>query len=400
MANNVVAINPNNASVTTKSALSIAGKYKKFSDITTLPSQPVSTTRPMSAEEIKNKWNNNGETRNHYFNHAKFTPTFYGTTMDELNKSVNLPGDNVNSSYKSFKQTVDFYNRYKVLNPNLILQRGFAHVFFVPPSCNILDEKGNLVSGLQDNPIFKHIYQSTPDVLEEISANRPKHNNDFMMSLSNAVASFPLNDEYIDTTTYGRTFTGYEMQMGRSTIGSKTAGDLSIEFNEDRDLHIYQLHKAWIEYISGVYRGSIAPTDLSIFGKEMDYAGAAYYILTAEDNTTILFWSKYYGIFPTNLPLTQFSYSEGNVIRNLQLSFQYKYMFKEDYDPQIISEFNMNANIGNTANVQYLPNYNPYTGTVGNTWVGTPYIELPDQTKVNTDPSRRHYKLRFMVPKN
>ena len=124
--------------------------------------------------------------------------------------------------------------------------------------------------------------------------------------------------------------------------------------------------------------------------KILDYAGAVYYILTAEDGETILFWSKYYGVFPTNIPSGQYSWAAGNVISNPQLDITYQFSFKEDFNPYSIIEFNANANVG--SNPKYIPVYDAKLGHAGETWVGTPFIEL---VKNNNADCPYVYKLRF-----
>ena len=111
-----------------------------------------------------------------------------------------------------------------------------------------------------------------------------------------------MNDEYINTDTYGKTYTGYKVTYGKHDVESKTAGTIDINFNDDAGFHIYQLIRLWVKYISGVYRGEFSPRNDDVFNKVLDYTGAIYYIITAEDGETILFWSKYYGVFPSTIP--------------------------------------------------------------------------------------------------
>ena len=66
------------------------------------------------------------------------------------------------------------------------------------------------------------------------------------------------------------------------------------------------------------------------------------------------------------------------------------YIDEEDYNPTIFSEFNKNARIYNLSSVRYAPTDDRSLGHVGQTWVGTPYIE---QTMVGSSPT---YKLRYL----
>lgn len=310
--------------------------------------------------------------------------------IEKLNKTVFLPPRN-ETYLSAFEQTVKYYNRFKVANPNLYLQKGFGHIFFVRPSCNIIGTDGNITPSLKNNEVFSYVNQSAPIILKELSKKGCRE-DDFMLSISNAVASFSLNDEYINSDSYGKTYTGYKISYGKHSIESKTAGSFNVTFKDDRNLHIYQLHRLWVEYIDGVFRGNFAPDPDDIFNKILDYCGACYYIMTAEDGETILFWSKYYGVFPTTIPSTQYSWTEGSPITNPQLDISYNYSFKEDFNPYTILEFNYNAN-AETNSGTYVPVYDKELGHVGKTWVGVPFIEL-----VKNDSGLYYYKLRFKKP--
>lgn len=316
-----------------------------------------------------------------------------GVSLDviitRLNETLNIPniGD---TAEKEAEKSAKYYNRFKFANPNLMLQKGFAHVYFVRPNCNILQNDGRtILPELEKNELFEYAYKSAPWLLQELtSLNGSTH--DFMMSLSNAVTNFPTSDEYISTNTYGNTYTGYKIAYGKNNIESKTAGSLSFSFNDDRKLHTYQLHRLWVEYINGVYRGEIAPRTTDIYQKILDYAGACYYIITAEDDETIIFWSKYYGIFPTSVPSSQYAWGAGNFINSTSLDISYQYSFKEDYNPYTIMEFNYNSRV-NINYTNYDPIYDEKLGHVGNTWVNAPFIELQID---NTADCPYVYKLR------
>lgn len=311
--------------------------------------------------------------------------------LEKLHKTLGIIDESTATSTDIFNTSTRNYNRFKMPTVNDILQKGFGHVFFVRPNCNVLVNSGTqLTNNLKNNPIFSYVMKSTPNLVKELVLDNGK-NNDFMFSLSNHSTSFSLNEEYINTDTYGKTFTGYKIAYGKNSIESKTAGTLTLNFQDDRDMHIYQIHKLWLEYISGVYRGEIIPRPDDIFNKVLDYAGACYYIVTAEDNESILFWTKYYGIFPTNLPSDQFSWAKGNVIGNANdISVTYAYSFKVDYDPTILTEFNKNARVYNISNLKYAPVYDKDLGHVGQTWVGTPFIDCV------TNGSKPNYKLRYL----
>lgn len=308
----------------------------------------------------------------------------------KMNKTVYVPNAE-DTVQKSFIRTAKYYNRFKIANPNAPLSKGFAHVFFVRPECNVYDAKtGKMNADLDNNETFKYAWLSTPDLIRELSANNG-YNNDFMLSLSNFASSFSLNDEFIENGSYGNTFIGYKIAYGRNNVDSKTSGSFTVTYSDDRNCHIYQLHRLWVEYINGVYRGSILPLGYNVLNKILDYVSAVYYFLTAEDGETIIFWSKYYGVFPTVIPASQYSWAAGNVISNPTLDIEYQYSFKEDFNPYTMLEFNYNSRV-DVNGTKYIPSYDPKLGHTGETWVGAPFVEL---VKSESNDCPYVYKLRF-----
>ena len=309
--------------------------------------------------------------------------------LKKLNRTVGII-DNGDLSYETLYQEfpATLYNRFKLPVASDKLMRGFGHVFFVRPNCNVLRE-GKLTSAVKNNATFSHIFNNSPRVLNELVINNGT-DHDFALAISNAATNFPLSDEFIEAENYGRTWTGYKIAYGKHNIDSKTAGEITINYRDDRNLHIYKIHKLWVEYISGCYRGEMYPRDDDLIDKILDYASAVYYVLTAEDGETVLFWTKYYGVFPTTIPSDPFTWAEGNVVGNPEFSITYKYSFKEDYNPLAITEFNRNARMENVSTVRYAPVYDPELGHSGDTWVGKPFIEIVK------NGSYAEYKLRFI----
>lgn len=309
--------------------------------------------------------------------------------VSQMNKSVFLPSDN-QTHHNILETSSKFYNRYKLPNPNVPLQRGFGHVFFVRPSCNILDEQYHLLEELKGEEEFRHIAEASPWVLRNLVANNGQ-NHDFMLLLSNFANSFSLSDETLATNTYGQSYTGFKVTYGKSLNESRSAGNFNIQFGDDRNLHVYQTLKAWVSYISGCYRGNIAPLSDTIKNRILDYSSACYYIVTAEDGETIIFWSKYYGVFPTDIPSSQLTWSAGNVIKDPSMDVQFAFSFKRDYHPYTLLEFNYNSRVGSNSPT-YAPIYDDKLLTASNGIVGAPYIETirHDDGKIPIE-----FKLRF-----
>lgn len=291
------------------------------------------------------------------------------------------------------ERNAKFYNRFKMKSPDTTLQRGFAHVFFVKPDCNILFNKDVVeqVETLHDSD-FSYLYYHSPHILKELTCNVKNNDSDFSMILSNAASSFSLQDEFIDTDTTGMSYIGYKIAFGRHNAESQTAGEFTITFDEDKDCNIYKLLHMWVHYIAGTFRGRFQAKQETIDQKVMDYAGAVYYFLTAEDGETILFWSKYYGVFPSTIPSTQYSWSKGTLLAAPTLDVTFKFSFKEDFNTDALVEFNKNAHVAEIVNENEVPYENTFDSDkhqLGKTWTGAPFVET------NWDNGNCTFKLRF-----
>jgi len=194
----------------------------------------------------------------------------------------------------------------------------------------------------------------------------------------------------LQTTTYGTTFSGYKVSYGKDDVESKTAGEFSTTFIDDKRIHVYRLIKLWVEYIAGVYRGRITPSENSELNRILDYVSSVYYILTAEDGETILFWTKYFGVYPTTIPSSQYSWQHGELLSPNEIQVNFTYSWKQDFDPKDLIAFNYNARQTNS-NYEYSRIYDTELLMPGPTWVGSPFIEFV-RSRDGEEPS---YKLRF-----
>ena len=303
----------------------------------------------------------------------------------EMTHNTDLVG-----AWKTRQYKAKYYNRFKLPMINDAFLKGYGYVFFTRPDCNVLSKNGKTISDEVKNvPNYRYAWLHDPHILKQLSLESDIY-GDFMPYLSNESKSFTLKDEYITYDSYGKSMTGHKIVYGKNNIESKTAGEFSIDYSDSRNLDVYRLHKLWTDYISDVYQGKLNPKMKYIRARELDYACSVYFILVAEDGETIIFWSKYTGVFPVNIPSSAYNWVNGQVLTNPSVNITYQYSFKEDFNPLSLIEFNRNAGTGE---YKYVPVADPesrYYGT-GYTWTGTPYIET-----INISTKTPYtYKLRF-----
>lgn len=329
------------------------------------------------------------------------------TAMTLIHSRFNTPMDT--KLYENMHDhNLRAFNMHKIAIPGTNLTKAFPRVFFTRPDIHMrsdrYDKKNNIINpGALDvkDPWFTYMDKNDPLLLQLLTKNyTPKH--DFNPFLSNESKSFDLSDEKLETMDHGETFTGWKVKYGKHTIGSKTSGSFTISYDETHKLEIYKMHKAWIDYISKVFRGELQPNDTHMRDMVLDYACSVYYFLCAEDGETVIFWSKYTGVFPTSIPSGQFDWSENEIIKNPKCSIEYDYAWKEDMNPLILTDFNKNAHMYDAnakdvnANAAYKSMYvkDSNSGLDKNyyTFAGRPFISIQRESRYSDG---YNIKLRF-----
>jgi hypothetical protein len=304
--------------------------------------------------------------------------SFSGTvplTKEELNDIYDAEDLDVRTLKANFNYNIDYYNRFKKAMPDDTLSKGFMHIFFTRPDLNILSSDGNsLESTVGNNAFMKQKFKEKPDLLRQlVKGNGSGH--DFMMLLSNKASSFGLTDESIKYGDYGKTYHSQSIQIGKGLFESYVSGTLDVKYTDTRDLDLLSLHRIWIQYISNVYHGVWDPKVEYIWRRVLDYACAVYVIVTAEDFETILSCTKYYGVFPVNVPWSAISWDAGTVITKPDYTITYGYSTKEVANPAILTDLNTNSFSTKKTSANYIPSFNSNYGRAGTTWVGAPFVE-------------------------
>ena len=243
--------------------------------------------------------------------------------MEKIRRSVNLDIYDRNILTKKY---MTHYNRFKTPTPNDAFVKGFPHIFFTRPCCNILVHNGQQDYSLtntcfHDNK-YINAFKNDRDILIELTGST-EYNHDFSMYLSNKAQSLDVKDKQIESDVYGKNLLGYQIAYAKHAAKSKGAGDFSIKYTDDRNLTILKIHDMWTDYIEKVYKGRFSPLASRILNKELDYVCSVYYILTAEDGETILYMCKYYGVFPTNVPESALEMSENNFVKTPEFSIKH-----------------------------------------------------------------------------
>ena len=286
------------------------------------------------------------------------------------------------------------YNRYKVPDLNLVHNRTFTHVFFTRPDVNLLwniDGVVDINAQASDHTDTAFLWRRNPDLFKLLTNNvKCGDSNNFNLLLSNQIQSFQLNNEGISTHKSQRSWNDHEMVYGESYNG-KIAGEFSCTFDETSEYSIINLMKLWITYIANVSTGAWSPAyptekelregkgSCHVFDRAMDYGASVYVFKCGPDGEDILYWTKYYGVFPIVTGTEALSWDKGTPIGDLQkVTITFAYCYKRDWSPISLLEFNDNACLSDTEskNQIWTPAYDKTLNMTSRPFVGCPFVEI------------------------
>lgn len=267
------------------------------------------------------------------------------------------------------------YNRFKVPDTNLAYNRTTTHVFFTRPDLNLLRCGGGAVYGanaqVKNHSDTALLYRTNPYLFKLLTDRvRCGDSNNFNMLLSNQIEGFNIEDETLNSLEVGKSWAGNAIVYGDQYNG-RGPGEIRCTFKELQDLSIIKLMKLWITYIDNVSKGawspsydlhgtamlsdygsygadpSMDPVDTSsngsyVYTKTLDYGASIYVFKCAPDGETVLYWTKYFGVFPTSTGASMLSWDANSGLgqENSRVDISFRYSYKKDLSPISLIEFN------------------------------------------------------------
>lgn len=281
------------------------------------------------------------------------------------------------------RRNIEWYDKFErvpSLDPYNPVTVTREYVFYTKPELNIFN--GTVLNpALANIPYFVDMYRRMPDVLrqwQKSASTVGKPASPFMNLLSNSGDS-NLSLPSIDSNDIesSANIIGTKINYRLSSIVSDNDHVLSIQYKDTKYLEVYNLFKVYDEYERLKARGIVAPDRRFTINKVLHDQIAIYKFIVDADGETIIFYAKYTGCYPKNVPRDTFSDLPSS--GGLSFSVDWKCNFVEDSDPMILAEFNHLVN-NYTSGTRYSPLYNLSKNMVEREWVRVPYIESPDSS--------------------
>ena len=164
----------------------------------------------------------------------------------------------------------------------------------------------------------------------------------FIPYLTSRVESLQLPDFTLKTNTLVQPYTKYSIPYTQSGIESTTGGQVDVTFRDDRNLSLHKLFYAWTYYQDKVMRDIFKPKKKYLQYNSIDYATSIYDFIVDETGENVIYWAKYTGVIPTQVPLSDLGFNKGGNI-DPKFSVQFNYFYCEHMDMDILRDFQYNS---------------------------------------------------------
>jgi hypothetical protein len=280
-----------------------------------------------------------------------------GVSANIINKPFNTTNIFEMDYFKGLKHSRNLFNldeidlhnktyRFGILNPNMALSGVREVLFFTKPDLSILKRNDitgkvydTLNGGLAGRTFWEEMLTKRRTTINSLQGSVDGWTDPFNHLLQNTVSSnleIPgLSSEGIETT---KNAYGVNITYRGSSEASNDSFDFSLEFKDTKWLDVYYYFKMYEEYETLKHHGAVAPWKPYISSKILHDQFAIYKFLLDDDNETILYYAKFWGVYPKSLPRDTFSNTSFDT--GITYSIEFKGQFFDDSDPIILREFN------------------------------------------------------------
>lgn len=208
---------------------------------------------------------------------------------------------------------------------NILTTDKMNHNIENPTSYSHKDQIGKLFRGTINTYVANNLTQSAGNYFSSIVSNKAEsisypdigsNSEDTLVTLDKSIFKLPVTE----TGKSGMTF--------------------QIKFRENEGHDVLRMMSIWHTYIHAVTRGNLSPKQEYLDYNIIDYKSSIYTIHLKPDFRTITMWSKYTGIYPTNVPLSIMSEDIAQ-IEDVALNVEFAYDKFEWMNEDLLREINL-----------------------------------------------------------
>lgn len=331
--------------------------------------------------------------------------TFGQIENEAVNKRQISPLQSFTRMYADTAHTalITSYNRFKLPIADIEHRKAFRHIFITRPECYIMGTDGISQQVLLD-PDMAACYARFPHVLRALSPVYVCHTPGTVL---NSNWNYLLCNRVQGLTTSGMTLNVLESMTSAirgatvtpgTITQSNNGGTLDLSFVDTKYLDVYEMLRMWMLYIhkrrtgeffpsfndykqqnswgnpgGSVKSGNLTYRSTHPYDRALDYCASLFDIVTDETGTRIIYWCKYYGIFPVSASNGMLTNDKNGPLTNeATITSTFRYQYRLENNLKTLQEFNFNAGIANSLGddmvaqlTDYLAMKDPFTNMNG-----------------------------------
>lgn len=309
---------------------------KSSSNTISLGSVIASNAAKATNKAIRNNSGNSYERIN--YNEPKKIKTTNGykniSGIETMLRQQGIYTDMMYDKYQRFK-------RFPIIDLSRdILRTTKEYIFITKPELNIYkDKKGTILNDqFKIIPMFADINKRYPMILRQLQLDLTLHESPFINLLSYTVQNtIDLPDTNSKEMYSAANIYGTKLAYRGNSYESDQDVSFTLEFRENNIAEVYTLLKLWDHYTNLKSQGIVSPPSKTYAEKRMSHDKVSAYKIITTCNDDILFWAKWWGVYPDGAPRSSWS-EVGN--DGLTHNVQFKADLVDDMDPQILEDFN------------------------------------------------------------
>lgn len=312
------------------------------------------------------------------------------------------------------------YNRFHYPIADLEHRKAFRNLFFTRPECYIYCNEGKLAVQCELDDTMASANSRHPHVLKLLSpvyvtgaiGPNPKIMDNINYMISNRANGFSITEETLSVQeSTGKSIEGYTVTEGMH-LESHQGGTFNVSFTDTKYLDVYEYFRLWMNYIYKRRKGTFEPpysryaytndypefADSPLSAKDkafylhpydraIEYTASLFDIVTNEANDRIIYWCKYYGIFPTSVSISGLNSDNGGpMVDKITVDVTFRYQYKLPCENKSLVEFNFNAGITDLVGRAKMSSFDASSGyintenfkTIRDTSIEDPHITNKD----------------------
>lgn len=320
------------------------------------------------------------------------------TVRPSLTEDEILDDLNANHIYKRSQiEKYTKFSRFGYFDPYNTNSVTREYIFFTKPDLYLFNPGTTTLNPQISNiPFFTNCASNFKNTMLQLQSSvdtKFTGNSPFCNLLTNSITStLDISDISIDKLETATNIYGNKLEYPLATTTSSNLQEFNLEFKDNKFLDTYMFFRIWYEYELLKIKGLVTPPPKGgnkyyyTLNKILHDQMSAYKIIVGEDMETIIYWAKFWGVYPTTIPRSTFSDMMEGPIR---FSVSFASQWVEDMEPTILADFNQVVATKKNQHHKDIPIYK--SETANGEWCNVPYI-VRQHSELN---NRTVFKLKW-----